>query len=52
MLLVGECDDRATERIARLRAVLDAAALGSPQAGRITETLWSKLMTKHVYRQV
>ena len=45
MLLIGECDDRASERIARLRAVLDAAALASPQVSRIRETIWSKLVT-------
>jgi 2-dehydropantoate 2-reductase len=45
MLLVGECDDRATERIARLRALLDNAALASPPVARIRETIWSKLMT-------
>jgi 2-dehydropantoate 2-reductase len=45
MLLVGECDDRASERIERLRAVLDAAAIKSTAVPRIRETIWSKLLT-------
>jgi 2-dehydropantoate 2-reductase len=45
MLLVGECDDRPTARIERLRAVLDEASIQSPPAPRIREAIWSKLMT-------
>src|ERR1700737_4390126 len=45
MLLVGECDDRATERIERLRAVLSEASIQSPPVPRIREAIWSKLMT-------
>jgi 2-dehydropantoate 2-reductase len=45
MLLIGECDDRASERIARLRATLDEAAIKSPPTTRIREAIWSKLMT-------
>src|SRR6266852_5443632 len=45
MLLVGECDDRATPRIERVRAVLDEAAIQSPDVTRIRETIWSKLLT-------
>ncbi len=45
MLLVGECDDRPTARIEGLRAVLKEAAIGSPPALRIRETIWSKLLT-------
>ena len=45
MLLLGECDDRATERIERLRAVLNQASIQSPQVARIREAIWSKLMT-------
>ena len=45
MLLVGECDDRATERIERLRDVLNKASIQSPQVPRIREAIWSKLMT-------
>jgi 2-dehydropantoate 2-reductase len=44
-LLVGECDDRASERIERLRATLNAAAIESPPVAEIRETIWSKLLT-------
>jgi 2-dehydropantoate 2-reductase len=44
-LLVGECDDRASERIERLRATLNAAAIESPRVAEIRETIWSKLLT-------
>jgi 2-dehydropantoate 2-reductase len=44
-LLIGECDDRAGERIAGLRATLEAASIESPPAPRIRETIWSKLLT-------
>src|SRR6202165_5060516 len=45
MLLVGECDDRPSERIERLRAVLEQASFQSPQVRRIREAIWSKLIT-------
>ena len=45
MLLVGECDDREGERIARLRSVLEAAQFASSPVARIRETIWSKLLT-------
>jgi 2-dehydropantoate 2-reductase len=45
MLLIGECDDRASERIERLRAVLEQASIQSPPVPRIREAIWSKLMT-------
>ena len=45
MLQVGECDDRTTGRIERLRAVLDEAGLQSPPVPRIREAIWSKLLT-------
>ena len=45
LLLIGECDDRATERIGRLRATLNDASIGSPNVSRIRETIWSKLLT-------
>ena len=45
MLLIGECDDRQSERIERLRKLFDAAAIASPLAPRIRETIWSKLLT-------
>jgi 2-dehydropantoate 2-reductase len=44
-LLLGECDDREDERIARLRAALEAASFESPPVARIRETIWSKLLT-------
>jgi 2-dehydropantoate 2-reductase len=45
MLLVGECDDRQSERIEYLRALLNEASIQSPPAPRIREAIWSKLMT-------
>ena len=44
-LLIGECDDRPSERIVRLRAALNAAAIDSPDVAQIRETVWSKLLT-------
>ena len=44
MLLVGECDDRATPRIARLRAALDAAGIQSPAGETIRQAIWTKLI--------
>ena len=44
-LLIGECDDRASERIARLRAALNEASIESPEVPHIRETIWSKLLT-------
>jgi 2-dehydropantoate 2-reductase len=44
-LLVGECDDRDSERIARLRAVFNEALIESPRVSQIRETIWSKLLT-------
>jgi 2-dehydropantoate 2-reductase len=44
-LLVGECDDRSSERIARLRATLNEASIESPEVAQIRETIWSKLLT-------
>jgi 2-dehydropantoate 2-reductase len=44
-LLVGECDDRASERIEALRAALNAAKIESPPVQEIRETIWSKLLT-------
>jgi 2-dehydropantoate 2-reductase len=44
-LLIGECDDRASERIARLRAALNDASIESPEVPQIRETIWSKLLT-------
>jgi 2-dehydropantoate 2-reductase len=45
MLLVGKCDDRSSERIERLRAVLSQASIASPPVAQIREAIWSKLLT-------
>ncbi len=45
MLLVGECDDRGSARIERLRADLNEAAIQSPPVEKIRETIWTKLLT-------
>ncbi len=45
VLQVGECDDRTTERIDRLRAALEEAGLQSPPVPYIREAIWSKLLT-------
>jgi 2-dehydropantoate 2-reductase len=45
MLLIGECDDRASARIERLRAALSEALVQSPPTSRIREAIWSKLLT-------
>jgi 2-dehydropantoate 2-reductase len=45
MLLVGECDDRTSPRIERLRALLNEARVQSPPVARIREAIWSKLLT-------
>ncbi|QPF85445.1 2-dehydropantoate 2-reductase [Bradyrhizobium genosp. L] len=44
-LLIGECDDRDSERIARLRGALNEAAIESFDVKEIRETIWSKLLT-------
>jgi 2-dehydropantoate 2-reductase len=44
-LLIGECDDRQSERVARLRAALNEASIDSPDVAEIRETIWSKLLT-------
>ncbi len=45
MLIAGECDDRNSERIARLRSVLEAAQFASSPVAQIRESIWSKLLT-------
>ncbi|HEX3116397.1 MAG TPA: 2-dehydropantoate 2-reductase [Bradyrhizobium sp.] len=45
MLLVGECDDRNSERIGRLRAMLEGASIVSQPVAKIREMIWSKLLT-------
>ena len=44
-LLIGECDDRRSERIAQLRTVLNEASIELPEVLAIRETIWSKLLT-------
>ncbi|WP_407177428.1 ketopantoate reductase family protein [Bradyrhizobium sp. STM 3562] len=44
-LLIGECDDRASARIAELRYTFEAAAIESPPVREIREAIWSKLLT-------
>jgi 2-dehydropantoate 2-reductase len=44
-LLIGECDDRGSERIAKLRAALNEARIESSEIAQIRETIWSKLLT-------
>jgi 2-dehydropantoate 2-reductase len=44
-LLIGECDDRVSERIAKLRTALNEAKIESPDVAQIRETVWSKLLT-------
>ena len=44
-LVIGECDDRASERIRALRAMLETAKLESPEVAEIREAIWSKLLT-------
>jgi 2-dehydropantoate 2-reductase len=44
-LLVGECDDRTSDRIEKLRASLEAAKIESPPVPDIREAIWSKLLT-------
>jgi 2-dehydropantoate 2-reductase len=45
MMLIGECDDRQSARIERLRAALNGASIQSPQVANIREAIWSKLLT-------
>lgn len=44
-LLIGECDDRASARVAKLRTALNEASIDSPDVAQIRETIWSKLLT-------
>lgn len=45
MLIVGDCDDRQSERIRALRAALDGARIQSPATERIREAIWTKLIS-------
>ena len=44
-LQIGECDDRPSERVARLRAALNEASIESAEVTQIREAIWSKLLT-------
>ena len=44
-VLIGEPDDSATERVRRLRAVLVAAGIGSPDVSDIRAAIWRKIMS-------
>ena len=44
MLIIGECDDRQSDRIHGLRKVLDEARIQSPPTDRIREAIWTKLI--------
>ena len=45
VLLIGECDDREGERIARTACRAEAAQIASAPVAEIRETIWSKLLT-------
>src|SRR5262249_11505474 len=45
MLVIGECDDRSSDRIAELRTLLEAAKIGSPPTAQIRGTIWQNLLT-------
>jgi len=45
MFLIGECDDRASERIGQFRAAMEGASIASAPVAQIRETIWSKLLT-------
>ena len=44
MLVVGETDDRPSQRIDALRALLSAANMHSPATGDIRQSVWDKLL--------
>jgi 2-dehydropantoate 2-reductase len=44
-LLIGECDDRHSDRIRQFRAMLNEALIESPEVPDIREAIWSKLLT-------
>lgn len=44
MLVVGEVDDRRSDRVAALRALLGAAGMHSPDAGDLRQSVWDKLL--------
>jgi 2-dehydropantoate 2-reductase len=44
MLIVGERDDAASERVASLREVLERAGMSSPRTDDIRQAVWNKLI--------
>ena len=44
MLVLGEPDDRASERVGELRALLEAAGMHSPPTTDIRQAVWDKLL--------
>jgi 2-dehydropantoate 2-reductase len=44
MLIVGECDDRQSDRIQAVRTLLTDARIQSPPTMRIREAIWTKLI--------
>jgi 2-dehydropantoate 2-reductase len=43
MLVVGECDDRSSERIIKLRNILEQSGMSSPAVDDIRQVVWNKL---------
>ena len=44
MLVLGEIDDRASDRVAALRGLLTEAGMHSPHTGDIRQSVWDKLL--------
>jgi len=44
MLILGEPDDRASTRLAQLRAAVEAAGMSSPESVDLRASVWDKLM--------
>jgi 2-dehydropantoate 2-reductase len=44
MIVVGEVDDRASERIKQLRMILERSGIASPPAADIRQAVWNKLV--------
>jgi 2-dehydropantoate 2-reductase len=44
MIVVGDCDDRNSPRVAKIRALLENAGISSPATADIRQVLWSKLV--------
>src|SRR5438270_120420 len=44
MVVVGELDDRPSERISRIRLTLEQSGISSPAAADVRQVVWSKLV--------